>query len=187
MKAALLLLALVGGSVLTAHASSRRLQQANAPASGSTVFDVAEANGLTSLVDAAQLDSLDSSLDNATLGYTIFAPTNDAFENFLSASGFTDLQDFLENSYGSLDPTLQYHFLTTPYTEDQLLTAGTVTTNFDDQTLTISEDGTITAFNSTATIVTPNVPAGASIIHVIDTVLVPDFAEAGVGVAPSAV
>lgn len=62
-----------------------------------------------------------ASLDNATLGYTIFAPTNDAFENFLSASGFTDLQDFLENSYGSLDPTLQYHFLTTPYTVIMLL------------------------------------------------------------------
>lgn len=52
-------------------------------------------------------------LNSPSLGYTVFAPTNAAFENAFSMLD-TNLTDILYS--GHLDALLQYHFLLKPYT-----------------------------------------------------------------------
>ncbi|KAK9804998.1 hypothetical protein WJX73_009964 [Symbiochloris irregularis] len=178
MKAALFALALIATCAESVHASGRTLQQrlAPAPAPCMTVAELAQQAGLTSLLRAAELDNLTESLSDPELAYTIFAPTNEAFTNGLVALGRTDLQDVLFNS--ELDPLLQYHFLITPLDATQLVEAGTEATNYLNETLSFSPDGStvsITAFASNATVVSANNVACNSIVHIIDGVLVPQF------------
>jgi len=65
----------------------------NTPTS-STVVDVAIANGFTSLAAALQATDLVSTLQSAS-SVTVFAPTNDAFDDLLTATGI-DLNDMTQ-------------------------------------------------------------------------------------------
>ena len=57
-----------------------------------TIVDVAIENNLTSLVAAVTRANLVETL-SASGNYTVFAPTNDAFDTFLNSKGFASLND----------------------------------------------------------------------------------------------
>lgn len=125
----------------------------------------------TTLVKAVQTADLVNALSNAG-PFTVFAPTNDAFdklpagtvEGLLTAEKKDDLADIL-----------QYHvslgvFKAESFTEGQVI--GQV--NGGNVTIT-KKDGKIIV-NGTATVVA-SIPASNGIIHVIDGVLLPPVAN----------
>ncbi|PRP65947.1 fasciclin domain-containing protein [Nonlabens agnitus] len=67
-----------------------------------SAFDITVNNpNFSTLKTALERTGLDAALDDPTATFTVFAPTNDAFEDFLEANDFTTLdeipQDVLEN------------------------------------------------------------------------------------------
>lgn len=61
-----------------------------------TIVDFASANGFTSLAAAVEAAGLTATLSGDT-EYTVFAPTNDAFDAFLSDNGFESLDEVPED------------------------------------------------------------------------------------------
>ena len=71
------------------------------------------------LVDALTAADLVTALDDRTASFTVFAPTNAAFEAFLTANGFASLADV---PVATLRQVLLYHVLGTKQTSSQLAT-----------------------------------------------------------------
>jgi uncharacterized surface protein with fasciclin (FAS1) repeats len=141
------------------------------PASG-TITDVAVANGnFTTLVAALQTAMLDSVLADTEGKFTVFAPTDAAFEALLNDLGIT-AADLLASE--DLSDILLYHVINGAEVNAAAATAiagNTVVMGNDDEmalSLTGSE-----LFANLSGISTPNVDASNGIIHVIDTVLLP--------------
>ncbi|MGD9255498.1 MAG: fasciclin domain-containing protein, partial [Chromatiales bacterium] len=141
------------------------------PASG-TITDVAVANGsFTTLVAALQTAMLDSVLADTDGKFTVFAPTDAAFQTFLNDEGLTADQLLASED---LSDILLYHVIDGAEVNAAAATAiagNTVVMGNDDQmalSLTGSE-----LFANLSGISTPNVDASNGIIHVIDTVLLP--------------
>lgn len=113
----------------------------------------------TQLVDSA---GLTAALDEPDATYTVFAPTNDAFDDVET--------DTLEQD--ELAAFLQYHVvgdavLTSSEIEDSLTTA---TLQGEDVTLTRQNN---TVFVNDAGVVDADLPASNGIVHLIDAVLTP--------------
>lgn len=132
---------------------------------------------LSTLANAAVRAGLFGTL-NGTDEFTVFAPTNAAFEAAL-ASMNTTLADVVADRE-HLTSILTYHVVAGKLTSDMLV-AGTELTTVNGATLTVevAEDGTITLVGagSTATVVTADILASNGVVHVIDTVLVPPAGE----------
>lgn len=109
----------------------------------------------------------------ATLGgegeFTVFAPTNDAFEDLLEVIGQTTIDDIPETVLKSL---LQYHVITSGAVLSTQLTAGDVeTANGED--ISVTTMGGI-MLNGSAAVVTADVRSTNGIVHITDKVLVPE-------------
>lgn len=109
---------------------------------------------------------------NGTDQYTVFAPTNKAFQDLygsLGVSGITDLPAELVLN------VLLYHVVegrraansVVPPVKDRIIET-LLGTSFS-----VSSAGMITAVGNTANIVSPNISASNGIIHVIDAVILP--------------
>lgn len=126
------------------------------------VVDVAiAADDFNTLVAAVQAAGLEDTLRNTEL--TVFAPTDAAFEALLG-----DLDMSAEDLLASTDlltAVLQYHV-----TEDSVTIPQSVTM-LNGDTVT-----TTTMLNEDVTVVQANIEAFNGMIHVIDTVLVPQAA-----------
>ncbi len=106
--------------------------------------------------------------------FTVFAPTNDAFNAALEALGM----DFSELAADTdlLTGVLTYHVVEGTVTSDMLEDGMEVTTvNGATLTVNVGEDGvTVTDANgSTYSVVTPDVMASNGVVHIIDGVLLP--------------
>jgi uncharacterized surface protein with fasciclin (FAS1) repeats len=141
------------------------------PTSG-TVTDVAVANGnFTTLVAALQTAMLDSVLANPEGKFTVFAPTDAAFEALLNDLGITAAELLASPD---LSDILLYHVINGAEVNAAAATAiagNTVVMGNEDEmalSLTGSE-----LFANLSGISDPNVDASNGIIHVIDTVLLP--------------
>jgi uncharacterized surface protein with fasciclin (FAS1) repeats len=151
-----------------------------APAPGSdSIAEIASDAGFTELVGALAYvdDELDAGLVDLFLDgrdqYTVFAPTNEAFE---------DLYDFLGiNEISDLPPELVLDVLLYHVTEGRRA-ANSVVPPRNPRTVTtllgasfsVDNTGAITdLFGQEAAIVAPNISANNGIIHVVDTVLLP--------------
>ncbi len=138
---------------------------------------------LSSLVAAlAKADENDDSDLIGTLSgdgpFTVFAPTNDAFNALLSSlDGFDSLEDFDTPEERTLLATiLQYHVIagtaaaSTDLSDDQELTT------VQGENLTVSLDGGVfldDATDNNAEVTLPDVMASNGIVHVINKVLLP--------------
>ncbi len=146
------------------------------PASG-TITDVAVANGnFTTLVAALQTAMLDSVLADESGKFTVFAPTDAAFEALLNDLGITAAELLASPD---LSDILLYHVISGAEVNAAAATAiagNTVVMGNSDE-MALSLTGT-ELFANLSGISTPNVDASNGIIHVIDTVLLPP-AEAG--------
>ncbi|WP_201588060.1 fasciclin domain-containing protein [Psychrobacter jeotgali] len=126
---------------------------------------------LSTLVAALQAAGLDQTL--ATDGqFTVFAPNNAAFEDLLATLGVT--QEELLADKDLLTSVLTYHVVpdTTVMAAD--IPYGNDITTVNGAAFNISDANVITGANGgTANITAPDMVATNGVVHVIDTVLLP--------------
>ena len=172
-------LALSGSdTVLERPDAAAEAQQAPAPGAES-IAEIAIGAGFSELVGA--LVYVDAKLDaglvdlflNGTDQFTVFAPTNEAFEGlyeFQEIDGITDLAPELV-----LD-VLLYHVAEGRRAANSVVPRNgtrTITTLLG-ATFSVNTSAQINdIFGQTANIVAPNISASNGIIHVIDTVILP--------------
>jgi len=121
----------------------------------------------TTLVAALKQADLVTSLSNAG-PFTVFAPTNDAF-NKLPAGTVDGLMK--DDKKADLQDILQYHVTLSAMKAESFTDGQTLgMVNGDDVTVSV-KDGKVT-LNGTAHIIT-SIPASNGMIHVIDAVLMP--------------
>lgn len=131
------------------------------------IVTIAQGNSeLSSLVTAlVKYPDLVSTLQGGE--FTVFAPTNAAFEAVLAAVGQSSVDDLPEAVLRSI---LEYHVVANATIRSTDLSNGTATT-VQGEDITINVDGGVT-FNGSATVVAADVEAQNGIIHVINQVLV---------------
>lgn len=100
--------------------------------------------------------------------FTVFAPTNTAFDGLLAAIGQNSIDDIPENV---LKNVLQYHVFTAAAVEASAVTTGPITmANGEDADLVSNSNGVSI---QGAQVVLADVQGTNGIVHVIDTVIVP--------------
>ncbi len=132
----------------------------------STVVDVAIDNGFTYLTAALVQEGLVPALSNPFGTFTVFAPTNTAFDDLAEALN-TDIAGLL--ALENLSAVLLYHVIGS-INESGDLVNGNVTT-LQGQSVAISIDGGVTVNSSN--VVLADVTAFNGVVHVIDAVLLP--------------
>lgn len=107
--------------------------------------------------------------------FTVFAPTNLAFNNLLTELNANSLNDI---SQSVLENTLKYHVVTDANVLSTALTDNMSVTTFQGQNFTIGLTGgaKITdAENRTSNIIATDVQCANGVIHVVDKVLLPNL------------
>ncbi|PWA07876.1 fasciclin domain-containing protein [Flavobacterium laiguense] len=160
--------------------STETLKSANsAPKPGDApIAQIAIDAGFTELVGAlSYVDTeLNAGLVNLFLNgkdqYTVFAPTNTAFNNLYTALGVKKITD--------LPPTLVLNVLKYHVVEGRRAANSVVPkmgsreiTTLLGSSFSVNNSGMITAVGNTANITAPNISASNGIIHVVDAVLLP--------------
>ena len=148
-----------------------------------TITELAVATAdLSSLVAALQRADLADVL-NESGNYTVFAPTNNAFSAFLSANGFTSLEDV---PVDVLTQVLLNHVISTEFNSSSLTTGyqktlATESTTGENLSIYINTTSGV-SLNGVSNVSTPNIDATNGIIHIVDAVIglptVVDFALA---------
>ena len=126
---------------------------------------------LSILVEAVIAGGLLDAIADPAAELTVFAPTNDAFVALLGALGLESLEDI---PVETLVEVLTYHVVpavafSTDLSDGQVLP----TLNGAELVVDLTDGVVIDGIGSDATVVIPDVPAGLSVVHVIDTVLLP--------------
>lgn len=133
-----------------------------------TVVDVAIDNSFTTLVSAVIAAELVPTLSNPFDTFTVFAPTNDAFDTFASQNNLT-LQQILELS--TLGDVLTYHVVAGKVLSTDLSNGPVATVEGSNVIVDINGGVKINASNVTL----PDVDADNGVVHVIDAVLSKEF------------
>lgn len=159
--------------------STNLTERNGAPAPGNQpIAQIAINAGFSELVSA--LSYVDSELNtglvslflNGTDQYTVFAPTNAAFQNLYTALNVNSITDL---PAGLVRDVLLYHVVEGRRAANSVLPKnGTkrITTLLQ-VGFTVNPQGKITAVGNTANITTANISASNGIIHVIDAVILP--------------
>ncbi len=131
------------------------------------IVDVATLNGFETLVALVAEANLVMTLrsDNGGNGFTVFAPTDEAFAALTAVPSGQALVD-----------VLTYHVVGATVASGDL-TNGQVVTTVEGSTFTVNIDGTAVSITdgsgNTVNVVHTDVPASNGVIHVIDGVLLP--------------
>jgi uncharacterized surface protein with fasciclin (FAS1) repeats len=153
---------------------------ANAEAEAGTIVEVAQGNeDFSTLVSAVTAANLGDTLSGEG-PYTVFAPTNAAFDKIPEAT----LTELTTNDTETLGSILQYHVVS-GNVDAATLTQAITDAGEDGYTIDTVGGGTLTATvvdgnvvltdatGGTATVTATDVAASNGVIHVIDTVLMP--------------
>ena len=145
------------------------------PASTGTIVDVAAANpDFSILVAAVQKAGLVDTLSGAG-PFTVFAPTNAAFEAALTDLGLTQDQLLASPDLGKI---LTYHVL--PARVGSADITGPVSPETaEGSKLDVTLDGGMVKVGPDATVVQADVEASNGVIHAIDAVLIPPDVNLG--------
>jgi transforming growth factor-beta-induced protein len=163
--------------VLVAGSASAQMYASPAAAAMAT-------RDLSTLVAAVQAADLTSVLSNETANLTVLAPTNTAFAEAVAALDIAPA-DLLASSY--LTPVLTYHVIPGAAKAADLMDGMTLTT-LEGQPLTVSiMDGNVIFSGpvNNATVLMADIEAGNSVVHVIDSVLLPNLDTAPMGAPAS--
>lgn len=125
---------------------------------------------LSTLVTAIETAGLATTLKEPG-PYTVFAPSNAAFENLPDGV----LQDLLDNP-DILEQVLLYHVVSGKVMSEQV-TTGSVPTLLNGQSLDIVVDGTTITLNGLSTVVAKDAEASNGVVHIINEVLIPPTIE----------
>lgn len=101
--------------------------------------------------------------------FTVFAPTNQAFNNLFSTLGVNGIEDL---SAEQLTPILLYHVVSGNVTASQV-SAGSVPTLKEGSNISITVDGMGVKLNNNSKVVATDVQGTNGIIHAIDAVILP--------------
>jgi len=145
-----------------------------------TLVEAAQAAGLTTLLEAVgAVDGLQTTLTSAS-EITVFAPTNQAFADALTAFDAANLNELVAALGGveQLETVLGYHVvastaLSTDLTDGQSLNtlAGqSLTVNIAANNVTLTD-----VSGNSVSVVTPDVMIENGVVHVIDGVLLPSL------------
>lgn len=141
----------------------------------STIVDIAIATpDLSILVEALQAADGDLVSVLSEGEFTVLAPTNAAFESFLSANGFASLDDVPTDVLSNI---LLNHVITDEVRSSDLAALGagyssTNATNADGDNLSLyfnTTDGVV--FNGVSSVATADVEASNGVVHVVDAVI----------------
>ena len=146
------------------------------------VVDLAAANPefsslATALTQENLLGTLSTSADTSPAPFTVFAPDNTAFQNFIDEDpndGFNSVQDVL--NFASLSDILTYHVLPEAGVRAGDISDGIEPATVQGETITINVDSgvTITDQNGRVTnIIATDVTGSNGVIHVLDNVILP--------------
>ncbi len=141
----------------------------NTPAVPEDIVTLAQGTGnLSSLVSAlTKFPDLVTTLSgNGT--FTVFAPSDAAFDALLVAIGQTSIDDVPEDV---LRDILEYHVIATAALQSTDLTDGQMAATVNGASITVSLTNGV--FINQAEVITPNVEASNGVVHIIDAVLVP--------------
>lgn len=137
-----------------------------------TVVDAAMADAnLSVLVEALGAASLVETLSDESADYTVFAPTNQAFEGLMTALGVTQ-EELLSRE--DLADILLYHVVDGSTMSGDLENGQIIGTQHPDGlsvAVMVDEDGNVMI--NGATVVTADVETGNGVVHVINQVLLP--------------
>lgn len=141
---------------------------ASTASGGQSIYDVlAGNNNYSSLVKALDTTGVGKALDGAG-DFTLFAPTNAAFNALRSRFNLSEAQLL---ALPELTDTLRYHVLTGE-TMAESITDGLQSATLQGKNVTFDIDGTGAKING-ANIIATDIKAGNGIIHVIDAVIIP--------------
>lgn len=135
-----------------------------------TIVDLAvETSDLSSLVAALERADLVATL-NGSDDFTVFAPTNDAFNTFLAANGFASVD---EVPVDVLTQILLNHVVSGTTTSSQLSTgyiSSLATREFDPISMYINTDNGV-QINNVSSVSTADVTASNGVVHIVDAVI----------------
>lgn len=130
---------------------------------------------LTREGDYTFVSTLQSNGDAAP--FTVFAPTNAAFADFLTEMNFASLADIPADVLASV---LSYHVVSGANVRSSDLTDGMMVTTLEGGQFTVNLGDAVTITDEkdrTATVIAADVQANNGVIHVLDTVLMPELAD----------
>jgi transforming growth factor-beta-induced protein len=122
----------------------------------------------TILVDAVVKADLVSAL-SAEGPYTVFAPTNDAFEALFAALGVSGIDDLTKDQ---LTPILLYHVVSGKVMAADVST-GMVPTLNDKASLDVKVSKKGVKIDKNANVIITDIEGSNGVVHVIDAVLIP--------------
>lgn len=128
---------------------------------------------LTRELDFTFVENLMATSDPAP--FTVFAPTNDAFVGLLEELGVSSLDEI---SVDVLAITLSYHVVAGNNVRSSNLTDGMEVSTLGNQTFTVNLGDAVTitdANQRSSTVIATDVQANNGVIHVLDTVLLPEM------------
>jgi transforming growth factor-beta-induced protein len=135
-----------------------------------TVVDVAINNGFSYLATAVVTAELLPALSEPLATYTVFAPTNAAFDNLAGALG-TDINGLL--ALPNLADVLTYHVLGTEVPSSAVTNGAIVQPLSPSNTLKLTVTSTGSVFVNQAQVTLADVAADNGVVHVIDAVVLP--------------
>lgn len=106
---------------------------------------------------------------NGTGPFTVFAPTNAAFNALFSTLGVSGISDLTAEA---LTPILLYHVVSGNVTSSQVAT-GSVPTLKEGSSINISVSGMGVKLNNTSNVIATDVQGVNGVIHAIDAVILP--------------
>ena len=101
--------------------------------------------------------------------FTVFAPTNDAFNKLFTTLGVSGIADLTAEA---LTPILLYHVVSGNVTSSQVAT-GSVPTLNEGNNLNLNVSGMGVTINTNVNVVATDVQGSNGVVHVIDAVLLP--------------
>jgi uncharacterized surface protein with fasciclin (FAS1) repeats len=135
-----------------------------------TVADIAIDNGFTTLTTAVVTAELLPALTDPFAAYTVFAPTNEAFDNLATALG-TDVNGLL--GLPNLADVLTYHVLDIPVFADDITNGAIVQPLSGTNSLKLTVTGNGEVFVNQANVSAVDIEADNGIVHVLDAVVLP--------------
>lgn len=124
---------------------------------------------LSTLAEALQITSLDVVLNDRDADFTVFAPTNQAFINFLGGATINDIPvDALTQVL--LNHALTGTFLSTDLTTSYTTTLATFGGTDNNLSLYINTDSGVT-LNGVSNVALADIPAANGVVHVVDAVI----------------
>jgi len=125
-------------------------------------------NDFSILVEALSKAELVDAL-SADGPYTVFAPTNEAFETLFKEIGVSGVSELTKDQ---LTPILLYHVVSGKVMASSVST-GMVSTLNKDASLSVMKSKKGVVINSNSTVVATDIEASNGVIHVVDAILMP--------------